>query len=159
MPEPENRNSSQRQRPSQNGDPQFNWRALILLALSGALLAGFLVYRAPGSNVREIPYSVFKSAAEKHWVDATRPLELVSEPGNLNDYLRGWSRLSESGSVEHFSTQVNLQFNTDLREFLEANGLEANPKTETNVMASTLLGFLPIGMFLLVLYFLFRQHR
>ena len=158
MPEPENRNSSQRQRPSQNGDPQFNWRALILLALSGALLAGFLVYRAPGSNMREIPYSVFKSAAEKHWVDATRPLELVSEPGNLNDYLRGWSRLSESGSVEHFSTQVNLQFNTDLREFLEANGLEANPKTETNVMASTLLGFLPIGMFLLVLYFLFRQQ-
>ncbi len=167
MSDSEPRNSPQGQRSGnggnggnsgRDGDPQFNWRALLLLALATALIGGAFVYRTPGGTIREVPYSEFHAAVAKNWVDATRPLELVSEAGGINDHVQGWARFSPDAAPEHFRTQVNLQYNTDLREYLREHGLEANPRTDTNMMASTVMGFLPVAMFLLVLYFLFRQQ-
>ncbi len=162
MSDSESRNGPQGQRPgnggNNGGDQPFNWRALLLLAMATALIGGAFVYRTPTASIKERPYSEFHAAVANHWVDASRPLELISEAGSINDHVQGWARFSEGGAPEHFRTQVNLQYNTDLREYLREHGLEANPRAETNVMASTLMGFLPVAMFLLVLYFLFRQQ-
>ncbi len=128
------------------------------MAMAAALIGGAFVYRNPAGTLREIPYSVFQNAVEKKWVDDSKPLDLISEAGGINDHLQGYSKFSEEGPVEKFRTQVNLSFNTDLREFLKANNLVANPRADANVMASTLMGFLPVAMFLMVLYFLFRQQ-
>jgi len=105
-----------------------------------------------------VPYSKFHKAVENNWIDRTKPLELVSEAGAINDHLQGWAKFEENAPSEHFRTQVNLQYNTNLREFLQEHELEANPRADTNVMASTVMSFLPVAMFLLVLYFLFRQQ-
>ncbi len=121
-------------------------------------MAAWVLFKSPGGPVHEVTYSEFEAAVEKKWVDPARPLDLVNEPGSLNDHLRGWSRRAENGPFERFSAQVNLQYNRDLREFLEKNGLKANPKTEANLMASTLVTFLPVGMVLFVIYLLFRQQ-
>jgi cell division protease FtsH len=162
MSDPEPRNSPQRQRPSHNGgsggEPSFNWKALLLLAMAASLIGGAFLYRNPAGPIREVPYSAFHSAVLNKWVDTSKPLDLVSEVGGMNDHLQGWAKFSENGSSERFRSQVNLSYNTDLREFLRENGLEANPRSDANVMASTLVGFLPVAMFLLVLYFLFRQQ-
>jgi len=161
MSESEFRNGPQGKRPGGGGggnEPQFNWRALLLLALAAALIGGAFLYRTPGGTIREVPYSAFHSAAENKWVDTSKPLELVSEPGAINDHLQGYAKFSEAGPSEHFRAQVNLQYNTDLREFLKGHGLEANPRADTNVMGATIMSFLPVAMFLLVLYFLFRQQ-
>ena len=160
MSDSDNRQTNSRQRSGGGGggDPRFNWHALLFLSIGAALLAAWVLYKAPGGPVHEVTYSEFESAVEKKWVDPERPLDLVNEPGSLNDHLRGWLRRSERGPFERFSAQVNLQYNRDLREFLEKNGLKANPRTESNLMASTLVTFLPIGMVLLVIYLLFRQQ-
>jgi cell division protease FtsH len=159
MSDSEFRNGPQGKRPGGGGnEPQFNWRALLLLALAAALIGGAFLYRTPGGTIREVPYSAFHSAVENKWVDTSKPLELVSEPGAINDQLQGYAKFSEAGPNEHFRAQVNLQYNTDLREFLREHGLEANPRADTNVMGATIMSFLPVAMFLLVLYFLFRQQ-
>src|SRR6201999_848862 len=46
----------------------------------------------------------------------------------------------------------------DLQQKLAAAGIQPAIKTESNMLAQTVVGFLPIALFLLVLYFLFRQQ-
>ena len=161
MSDLEPRNTPERPRSGNQGnggDPQFNWRALLLLATAAALIGGAFMYRSPGGTTLEVPYSKFHKAVENNWVDRTKPLELVSEAGAINEHIQGWAKFEETAPSEHFRTQVNLQYNTNLRDFLQEHQLEANPRSDTNVMASTVMGFLPVAMFLLVLYFLFRQQ-
>ena len=57
-----------------------------------------------------------------------------------------------------FRTTVYLSFTSNLQEKLAAAGIQPAIKTESNVLAQTVVGFLPIALFLLVLYFLFRQQ-
>ena len=166
MSEPESSNTPQRQRPGNGGDPQFNWRTLLLLALGGALIMGAAVtYHSPSAGVVELPYSAFREAVEKQLIvkgKKDKPLELITEQNMIGEHLQGWMLVrhaeGEVPTEERFRTQVNLQYNRDLRDFLNQNSLEANPRTETSSMGSVLLGFLPIGLFLVVLYFLFRQQ-
>src|SRR5207248_249975 len=49
-------------------------------------------------------------------------------------------------------------FTNDLQKKLSDAGMQPAIKTESNMLAQTLVGFLPIALFLLVLYFLFRQQ-
>src|SRR5438046_8398686 len=53
---------------------------------------------------------------------------------------------------------VFLNYNTDLQERLAKAGIQPAIRMESNLMAQTLVSFLPIALFLLVLYFLFRQQ-
>ncbi|MEI6870813.1 MAG: hypothetical protein WCL08_00885, partial [Verrucomicrobiota bacterium] len=151
MSDSDPRNSSERPRPGNNGnggEPQFNWRALLLLAMAAALIGGAFMYRSPGGAILDVPYSKFHKAVANNWVDRNKPLELVSEAGAINDHIQGWAKFEEGGPSEHFRTQVNLQYNSNLRDFLQEHELEANPRADTNVMASTIMSFLPVAMFL-----------
>ncbi|MEI6713030.1 MAG: ATP-dependent zinc metalloprotease FtsH [Verrucomicrobiota bacterium] len=164
MSEPEPRNNPQRQRPGNGGDPQFNWRTLLLLAIGGALILGAaLSYHTPQGGVISLPYSAFREAVEKQQIvkgNKDKPLELITDTTGIGEHLQGWIKRGEgeTASEERFRTQVNLQYNRDLREFLNQNNLEANPRTDANTVGSMLMSFLPIGLFLIVLYFLFRQQ-
>src|SRR5207248_4922852 len=57
-----------------------------------------------------------------------------------------------------FRTTVYLNFTNDLQQKLAGAGIQPAIKTESNMLAQTVVGFLPIALFLLVLYFLFRQQ-
>ena len=57
-----------------------------------------------------------------------------------------------------FRTTIFLNYNTDLQERLAKANIQPAIKMESNLMAQTLMSFLPIALFLLVLYFLFRQQ-
>src|SRR5438874_7660066 len=57
-----------------------------------------------------------------------------------------------------FRTTVYLNFTNDLQKRLADAGMQPAIKTESNMLAQTVVGFLPIALFLLVLYFLFRQQ-
>jgi cell division protease FtsH len=57
-----------------------------------------------------------------------------------------------------FRTLVALNYATNLQEKLSKAGIEPAIKTDSTLIAQTLVGFLPIALFLLVLYFLFRQQ-
>src|SRR5439155_20837773 len=57
-----------------------------------------------------------------------------------------------------FRTTIFLNYNTDLQERLAKANIQPAIKMESTLMAQTLVSFLPIALFLLVLYFLFRQQ-
>src|SRR5207237_9843992 len=95
-------------------------------------------------------------------VDKTFPLRLVYEEGRPTQPLRGAYIKQAVGPNQAqqvpFRTTVALNYATNLQEKLSAAGIQPAIRTDSNLMAQTLVGFLPIALFLLVLYFLFRQQ-
>jgi cell division protease FtsH len=57
-----------------------------------------------------------------------------------------------------FKTVVSLDFSKDLEKRLKDAGLPVNQKRESTMMASMLLNFIPIALFLVLIYFFFRQQ-
>ena len=158
MAQPENRNPKGN-RPPPAQDPNFNWRGLFLAVLAIALLGGAFVFKGPYGNVRELPLPEFNKALEEDRVDKEKGLELVSEPGTQVDYVKGFMKTATGAPADAFRTQVNLKYSPYLQWTLEDKyKLKVTPKTETNLLASFLMGFMPIAIFLLVLYFFFRQQ-
>ncbi|PYJ61540.1 MAG: cell division protein FtsH, partial [Verrucomicrobia bacterium] len=93
--------------------------------------------------------------------DKNYPLQLVVEDGRPTQTLRGAYIRQGVGPAPSqpvpFRTTVYLSFTNNLQEKLAAAGMQPAIKTESNMLAQTVVGFLPIALFLLVLYFLFRQ--
>ncbi len=136
-------------------EPNFNWKGLVLLAIAIALFGAAYVFKGPMGNVREVTYPQFVEMLKKDEIDKSRNLELVTEPGSL-DFLKGHLVSPSDGWVK---AQVNLQYDPNLKYTLEDQfHLVVSPKAENNYFASALLGTLPILLFLLILYFFFRQQ-
>src|SRR4030095_14881903 len=147
-------------RPPPAQDPNFNWRGVVLFAVAIALIGGAFLFRTDMTRARDVPYPKFLKMVEDELIVRERPVELVSEPNSATDTIRGWARTDKSpnATIEPFRTQVNLDFNKNLQETLERAGIVPEEKAENNVLFSALVGFLPIAIFLLILYFFFRQQ-
>ncbi len=167
MSEYNNNKTPDGQKPGGN-EPNFNWRGMILFAIAFALIGGAFLFRGgPYANVKDIAYPEFLSLLESGKVIHTseQPLELVIEEGSKTQYIRGFH---QTGSNEikpadgpvgtPFRTQVYLNFNEGLESKLTVQGIVPVIKRESNLLASALLGFLPIALFLIILYFLFRSQ-
>ena len=111
-----------------------------------------------------MPYNRFLELLENKQivVDKNYPLQLVYEEGRPTQTLRGAyikQAVGPNGAQQvPFRTTVALNYATNLQEKLSAAGIQPAIRTDSNLMAQTLVGFLPIALFLLVLYFLFRQQ-
>ena len=162
MAQPENRPSGNRPPPG-SPEPNFNWRGLILFALAILLIGGALFFRDGVTNARDISYPEFLEHAKKDEIiknNPSLPFELVSEPGSQTDTLRGFLKgKSPADPPQAFKVQVNLLFLQDsLYKTLEQYELRPAQRSDNNFVAGVLVSFLPIALFLLVLYFLFRQQ-
>ncbi|MDQ3620948.1 MAG: ATP-dependent zinc metalloprotease FtsH [Verrucomicrobiota bacterium] len=158
MPQLDNRSPKSNRPPTQ--DPNFNWRGVVLFAIAIALIGGAFLIRQDMENVKIVPFPEFRRQLDGDLIvnDKSKPVRLVSDQGGAH-YLYWWTRSSEADtSPEQFKTQVNLDFNKDLAEILAAKGIIPDNKMDNNYLASALLGFLPIALFLLILYFFFRQQ-
>ena len=148
------------------GDPNFNWRGVILFAIAFALIGLAVLFRGgTGYGTEEdVPYNRFLDLlAHKQIVnDPKFPLRLVVEEGRPTQTIRGaYTRPGVGNAPEQqvpFRTTIFLNFTTDLQEKLEAAHMPIAIRTESNVLAQALIGFVPIAAFLLILYFLFRQQ-
>ena len=144
-------------RPPPAQDPNFNWRGLVLFAIAIALIGGAFLFKSPG-HVREIPYGELRQLLDTDRI-VKEKVDLVTEQGTGINYLQGQLRpASPNLPPEAFKTQVNLEFARNLREMLEQYGIFPTQKADSNLLASALIGFLPIAIFLLILYFFFRQQ-
>jgi cell division protease FtsH len=124
-------------------------------------LGGAYVFRnGQVGNITDVPYPQFVKNLEEDQIAKDKGIELVSEPGSATDYLLSWRKSSQAGgALEHIKTQVNLQFNKDLQPLLQDKyGIQVSPRSENNVLGNFLLGMGPIFLFLLILYFFFRQQ-
>lgn len=162
-----------RQRPgSGNGgsnEPQMNWRGLILFAVALALIGGAFLFRGNNFNQAElIPYPKFLELvrAGKVVTSPDAPLELVVEEGRNTQYFEGKvkqpSTLPNQAGQEitvPFRTPVFTQFNgSEIEEALQKAGITPAIVPKSDYLASALVSFLPIILFLVILYFFFRSQ-
>ena len=158
------RNSKKDKQPG-GTEPSFNWRGVVLIAIAFALIALAVLFRGGAyANVEDVPYNRFLELLENKQIatDKNFPLQLVVEEGRPTQTLRGYYIRQAVGPAQSqqvsFRTTVYLNYNSDLQARLAAAGIQPAIKMDSNLMAQTLIGFLPIALFLLVLYFLFRQQ-
>jgi cell division protease FtsH len=144
-------------RPPPAQDPNFNWRGVILFAVAIAFIGGAFFLRGPLGSVSELPYPALLKQIDDGFVQKDN-VELVTEQGSSTVYLKGVYQKDASKPREPFKTVVNLQFNQNLKAELLEHGVRPIEKWDNNLFASALLGFLPIALFLLILYFFFRQQ-
>jgi cell division protease FtsH len=161
---PSDRNSQKENKPRGN-EPSFNWRGVVLIAIAFALIGLAVLFRGGAyANIEDVPYNRFLELLENKQiaVDKNYPLQLVVEEGRPTQTLRGYYLKQGVGASAAqpvlFRTTIFLNYNTDLQERLAKANIQPAIKMESNLMAQTLVGFLPIALFLLVLYFLFRQQ-
>ncbi len=164
-------NSSKNQRPrGVDPDPQFNWRGLLLFAVAFALIGGAFIFRGGTlAQVDELTYPKFAELLAEGKIVSTseRPLELIVEEGRNTQTLSGYYRKmvtvppateAEERLVE-FKTPVFMPFNGDaVGQQLKEAGITPAVRAESNLLATTLIGFLPIAIFLVLLYFIFRSQ-
>src|SRR6266567_1077450 len=163
MPQPDR--NSQKENKSRSNEPNFNWRGVILIAIAfGFIALAMLFYRGGMQPVEEVPYNRFLELLDNKQIvnDKNLPLTLIVEEGRATQALSGYYLKQSVGSQPaqpiKFRTTIYLNYNTNLQEKLATAGMQPAIRTESNVIAQTVAGFLPIALFLLVLYFLFRQQ-
>jgi cell division protease FtsH len=155
---------NQKDKPRGN-EPNFNWRGVILIAIAFALIGLAVLFRGGAyQTFEDVPYNRFLELLDNKQIvnDKNYPVQLVIEDGRPTQTLRGYYLKQGTGGAPTqqvpFRTTVYLNYNTNLQERLAAAGIQPAIRTESNVLAQTLVGFLPIAVFLVVLYLLFRQQ-
>ena len=156
------RNSSKENKP-RGGEPNFNWRGVILVAIAfGFFALAMLFYRGGYQTYEDVPYNRFLELLDNKQIDKNSGLQLLVEEGKPTQTLRGVYLKQSPGNSQAqqvpFQTTIYLNFTNNLQEKLGNAGIQPAIKTQSNLMAQTVIGFLPIALFLLVLYFLFRQQ-
>src|SRR3989449_11782774 len=148
--------NSQKENRQRGSEPNFNWRGVVLIVIAFSLIAmAMLFYRGGMQPVEDVPYNRFLELLENKQIvnDKNYPLQLVVEDGRPTQTLRGAYIRQGAGAAPSqpvpFRTTVYLSFTNNLQEKLAAAGMQPAIKTESNMLAQTLVGFLPIALFLL----------
>jgi cell division protease FtsH len=161
MSQPENRPNGNR--PNGTQEPNFNWRGMVLFAIAITLLLCAFLFRGPMTNTKEIPYpELLTLLDEKKIITDNKefPLKLISTTSSANPVLVGFRRPdSPSTAPQRFRTPINLMYLQDTLYWeMQKRGVTLIQEEDNNLLASALFSFLPILLFLLLLYFLFRQQ-
>src|SRR6187399_945883 len=160
--------NSRKDNKSGGNEPNFNWRGVVLIAIAFALIGlAVLFHGGAYQSFEDVPYNRFLELLDNKQIvmDKNNPsqqLQLVVEEGRPTQTLKGVYLKQAVGPTPAqgipFRTTIFLNYNTNLQERLAAAGIQPAIRTESNVLAQTLVGFLPIAVFLVVLYLLFRQQ-
>ena len=157
--------NSRRENKGGGNEPSFNWRGVVLIAIAFALIGLAVLFRGGSyANVEDVPYNRFLELLENKQIatDKNYPLQLVVEEGRPTQTLRGYYLKQAVGGAPAqpvpFRTTIYLNFTNNLQDKLASAGIQPAIRTESNVLAQTVVGFLPIAVFLVILYLLFRQQ-
>ncbi len=146
--------------PRNSSDPNFNWRGVILFAIAVALVGAALFAKNGPGNVAQIDTWQFDNYLEQGRIVSTtdKPLEYVEFRGSGMQQLRGFYKEATSGNFVPFKTPISIAFNPDLRKRLLDKDLAVAVKEESTILGDLFVSFLPIALFVLVMFFLFRQQ-
>ena len=150
-----------KERPTRNngngGDQNFNWRGILLFAAAIALI-GVSYYVRPLNAPKPTPWYEFEQLLVDKKIRTDRPLELSVEDGRPTQTLIGYKIDAVTGQDVQFKVDVYPPLQQNLEQKLSEAGLKYTVKPESNLLGSALIGFMPIGILLLMLYFFFRQQ-
>ncbi|MEO6847159.1 MAG: ATP-dependent zinc metalloprotease FtsH [Chthoniobacterales bacterium] len=160
----QNNNREQKDQRQKNNDPQFNWRALLLLATAFALIGAALLYHGNGFAPTEaVSYPQFLSLLKEGKVisNTEKPLRLMTEQSGNSQYFSGYYQKAVAGAPvvdTPFKTFVNIAFNKEeISEALKNANIVADPLPDPN-WTGTLFAIAPFALFLVILYFFFRSQ-
>lgn len=144
----------------------MNWRGLALFIAAFSLIGAAFLYRGNSmARIEDLPYNQFLNELDQGAIVATaeQPLKIVVEEGSKTETISGYykKKAPETGqdSATQFRTPVLLSFQgKDLVSALEQKGVAYTIVPESNLLASTLIGLIPILLFLVILYFFFRSQ-
>ena len=154
---PQSDRNSQRENKPRGNEPSFNWRGVILVAIAfGFFGLAMLFYRGNYQAREDVPYNRFLELVDNKQIDKNSGLQLVVAEGQPTQTLQGvYFKQSPGGPQPQsvpFQTTIYLNFTNNLQEKLGAAGIQPAIKTQSNLWAQTLVGFLPIAVFLFILY-------
>src|ERR1700724_1325892 len=162
---PQSDRNSQRENKPRGNEPTFNWRGVVLVAIAfGFFALALLFYRGCYQTYEDIPYNRFLELLDNKQIvnDKNLPLVLAVEEGRPTQTIRGaYIKPGVGGAPTQqvpFRTTIYLNFTNNLQEKLAAAGLQPAIVTDSHLVGQTILGFLPIAVFLFILYLLFRQQ-
>jgi cell division protease FtsH len=139
-----------------------NWRGLtIFTLLILSLLALYYAVRFPGMAQAEAT-----QADMFQWIHEGRVTDLKDEPDTTtgNDFITGIynkpGATPNANTPVNFRVPVNLRLDTKLLDRIEAAGykIPVEVVNNTNIIWPLVLNFLPIVLFVGLMYFLFRQQ-
>jgi len=139
---------------------------MILFAIAFFLIGGAFLFRGGSlGQPEELAYNQFLTYLDQGKIISTpeHPLKIVVEEGRKSETIVGHFKkqgaMDEAETTASFRTPVLLSFQgRELEKLLEEKQIAYTIKPESNLLASTLLGFLPILFFLAILYFIFRSQ-
>jgi cell division protease FtsH len=141
------------------------WKgASLLLILGTLLLIGFWAHKtATAKTIREIDYPVFHAELQAGRVGT---VTLLTEPSTGINYLQGEFKeplpadaARKLPAADGYRVTVNLGFQRDLPEVLASHGFSAVAQPfSDNQYTQIILSMLPFVLFILVMYFFFRQQ-
>jgi cell division protease FtsH len=143
-----------------------NWRGLVLFAIAFFLIGGAFLFRGGAMGQSdELTYHQFLRVLEEGRIVATneQPLVIVVEEGRKTETIKGFFKKPNAAGdaeiVAQFRTPVLLSFQgRELEKLLEEKNVVYTIRPESNLLATTLVGLVPILLFLVILYFFFRSQ-
>ncbi|MEM7147039.1 MAG: ATP-dependent zinc metalloprotease FtsH [Verrucomicrobiota bacterium] len=145
------------------GEPGFNWRGLILLSIAVGLIGAALWFKGGARDVTELSWPKFVQYIEEDRIISTDqdPLEIKRIEGSMEETVQGKFRVddpnSDSQAERNFKVVVNVELAKDqLLELLKDQ--KYTFAVDPNWGSTFIVGFLPIMLILLILYFFFRQQ-
>lgn len=155
-------------RRSDGNAPTPNWRGPMLFLIAATLLMlGYFSYQQQTVGVvRDVDFPTFMTELEAGKIQS---IVLNSEPAKGITTLEGEykapqpppqdSKSSLTLPATRFRTTVNLEFQRDLPDLLARHGFPSIPQKITdNSFWNIVLSMLPFLLFILLMYFFFRQQ-
>jgi len=151
--------------PSKGDGP--NWRGVVLfLGMAALLLMAFYAHQSQtAASMRDLSFAEFEGYLKGGRV---KEVALNVEPAANVRWLSGKFEPPESlrkavrtdaQGLTGFKVTVDLEFKRDLEQLLAANGFpNVSQKVIDNSMWQALAGTLPFVLFILIMYFFFRQQ-
>ena len=144
-----------------------NWRGVVLfLGMASLLLLAFYAHQSQtAASTRELSFAEFEGYLKEGRV---KEVTLNVEPAANVRWLsgkftppEGMKRAvrTDAQGLTGFKVTVDLEFKRDLEQLLAANGFpNVSQKVIDNSMWQALAGTLPFVLFILIMYFFFRQQ-
>jgi cell division protease FtsH len=151
--------------PSKGEGP--NWRGVVLfLGMAALLLLAFYAHQnQTAASTRDLTFAEFEGYLKEGRI---KEVALNVEPAANVRWLAGKfeppealrkSVRTDAQGLTGFKVTVDLEFKRDLEQVLAANGFpNVSQKVIDNSMWQALAGTLPFVLFILIMYFFFRQQ-
>ncbi|MGI8601750.1 MAG: ATP-dependent zinc metalloprotease FtsH [Verrucomicrobiales bacterium] len=159
MSEPSPRRPRQSDR--EPGDPNFNWRGLVLFSLALLLVTSALIPGRMLTQAKNLEYPEFLQklrAKPETQIDITKPLKIVRRLDTGEEFIGGYYKDEKDNSVEFRTPVLSEWVRESLNKDLEALHIVPQTIADRSWLNSGTMMLLSMLAMIGLIYFFFRQQ-